>query len=157
MQNSMEGDMFDAGGWNKYKEIPAWKVFIISSNVGMGKFADKAYKHDHTKFYKRLKQYHLTEKTEVSIKGEPEPLINNPAEYEWSNLSAPWISTGYEIELTPLQTLTFYNAIANGGKMVKPQLVTKVIDHGNVVKEFKTKSVREKTSVQTKQLSKSLI
>ena len=129
--------MYDAGGWTKYKELPAWKVFSTSSNVGTAKLADKAYKHNKKKFYQKLEQFHLTEKTGVPLAGEATPLIKKYDDPNWSNTTIPWVSTGYEVEITPLQTLTFYNAIANGGKMIKPQLVEKVVDHGKEVKNFK--------------------
>ena len=127
-------EMYDAGNWNKYREISAKKVFSISSNVGTSKFAHSAYNNNAEKFYNKLKQFHLTEKTGIGIKGEAEPLIRTVD--KWSKLSVPWISIGYEIQLTPLQTLNFYNTVANGGKMMKPYLVKEVMSHGKVVKKF---------------------
>ena len=119
-----------------HQRIPAWKAFAKSSNVGIAKLTNEAYRHDRDKFYSKLKQFRLTEKTGVTIKGEPKPFIKDPAVDEWSRLSVPWMSTGYEVQITPLQMLTFYNAIANGGVMVKPQLVEKVMDHGRVMETF---------------------
>lgn len=138
--------MFDAGGWTKYEELPAWKVFATSSNVGMAKLTNKAYKNNKVKFYNKLKQYNLTEKTGVPIEGEAAPLIKDPETEGWDKTTIPWMATGYEIELTPLQTLSFYNSIANGGKMVKPHLVDKVVDHGKDVKVFKTDVIEKKIS-----------
>jgi cell division protein FtsI (penicillin-binding protein 3) len=139
-------EMLDAGGWNKYKYIPAWKAFSISSNVGIAKFANEAYRHDQAGFYKRLRQYHLTDKTGIGIKGEPSPFIKDPGVDEWSRLSVPWMSTGYEVQLTPLQVLTFYNAIANGGKMVRPRLVEKIMDHGQVIEKFEAEVIDRQIS-----------
>lgn len=138
--------MYDAGGWTKYEELPAWKVFATSSNVGMAKLANNSYKNNKQKFYDKLKQYNLTEKTGIPIEGEATPNIKDPMKEEWSRTSIPWMATGYEVELTPLQTLSFYNAIANGGKMVKPHLVEKVVDHGKDVKVFKTDVLERKIS-----------
>ncbi|MCP4123801.1 MAG: transpeptidase family protein [Bacteroidetes bacterium] len=139
-------DMFDAGNWSPHERIPAWMVFAKSSNVGIAKFTNDAYRHDHKGLYQKLKQYHLTDRTGVSIMGEPEPYIKDPEKNAWSKLTVPWMSTGYEIQLTPLQTLTFYNAIANGGKMVKPRLVEKVLDHGKVIKTYKTEVLDKQIS-----------
>lgn len=139
-------DMFDAGNWNPYTRIPAWKAFAISSNVGLAGFADKAYGKDHKGFYKRLAQYRLTEPTGVPIAGEPDPFIKNPETDSWSKLSVPWMSTGYEVQLTPLQTLAFYNAIANGGTLVRPRIVEKVMDHGKVVETFGPEEVARQIS-----------
>jgi cell division protein FtsI (penicillin-binding protein 3) len=141
--------MHDAGGWNKYETIPAWKVFAISSNVGMGKFAEKYYKNDRQKFYQKLEQFHLTEKTGIPIKGEAAPLIKRYDDPAWSNTTIPWIATGYEIEVTPLQTLTFYNAIANGGKMVKPYLVDRVMENGKEIMKYKTDVLDNRISTDT--------
>jgi len=139
-------DMWDAGNWSPHAEIPAWMVFAKSSNVGIAKFANDAYKLDHNALYQKLKQYHLTDKTGVGILGEPEPYIKDPEVNAWSRLTVPWMSTGYEIELTPLQTLTFYNAIANGGTMVRPRLVEKVLDHGKVIRTFEPEIIDKQIS-----------
>lgn len=139
-------EMFDAGNWNPYKEIPAWKVLTISSNVGVAKFTNEAYRHDRQKFYDRLKQYNLTERTGISIKGEPKPYIKDPSVDEWSRLTVPWMSTGYELQLTPLQLLTFYNAIANGGKMIKPRLVNRIMDHGREIETYKAEVLERQIS-----------
>ncbi len=120
--------------WKK-KHLTSTEVLARSSNVGTAKMANNCFKHNRKAFYEKLEQYHLTEATMVGIPGEPDPII---AQYDkWSKLSVPWISTGYEIRLTPLQVLKFYNAIANDGRLMKPYLVEKIMDYGNVVKEFK--------------------
>jgi cell division protein FtsI (penicillin-binding protein 3) len=141
--------MHDAGGWSKHETIPAWQVFAISSNVGMGKFAEKYYKNDRKKFYEKLQQFHLTEKTGIPIQGEASPLIKHYDDPKWSNTTIPWIATGYEIEVTPLQTLSFYNAIANKGKMVKPYLVEKVMENGKEVMTYKTDILDKMISTDT--------
>ena len=71
------------------------------------------------------------------MKGEGEPLFKYPGDKDWWGTSLAWMSYGYEIKMTPLQVLTFYNAVANNGKMVKPRLVREIRDNGTLVKRLK--------------------
>ena len=73
----------------------------------------------------------------IEIKGEPVPTLNNENEGNWSGISLPWMSIGYEVEQTPLQTLAFYNAVANNGQYIKPQFVKEVRRDGEIIKRFK--------------------
>jgi cell division protein FtsI (penicillin-binding protein 3) len=87
----------------------------------------------------------------LEIPGEGTPYVKNTKDKYWSAVSLPFMSIGYEIRLTPLQTLTFYNAIANNGKMVKPMLVQEIRDGGRTIEKFKptviNSSVCSKSSV----------
>jgi len=67
----------------------------------------------------------------ISIKGEANPKIPYPTDSSWDGLDLPWMAYGYGVSLTPLQTLTFYNAIANGGEMVKPKFLKQISRLGN--------------------------
>ena len=80
----------------------------------------------------------LNEKLGIDIKGEGKPEIGYPGDKYWSGISLAMIAHGYEVRITPLQTLTFYNAIANNGKMVKPRFVKEIRYHGKLVKRFDT-------------------
>jgi cell division protein FtsI (penicillin-binding protein 3) len=80
----------------------------------------------------------LNQKLDLQIKGEGEPLIRYPGDKLWSGLSLPMMSHGYEVQLTPLQILTFYNAVANEGKMMRPRFVTEILRNGSVIKSFGT-------------------
>ena len=73
---------------------------------------------------------------ELNIKGEGHPKIKYPGDEGWSGISLPWMSIGYEVQQTPLQTLSFYNAIANNGKMMKPMFVREIRYHGKVLQHF---------------------
>lgn len=119
-----------------YGKITIQQVFELSSNVGVSKLIYKYYKDQPRKFVERLYALHLGDKTGVEIKGEKKPFIKYPDNKFWSGISLPQMSIGYEVKLTPLQILTFYNAIANGGKMVKPRFVTKFIEHGREIETF---------------------
>ena len=112
--------------------IPLWQAFAISSNVGISSVINENYKKDQTKFLKGIKRLGLGEKLGFKIKGEGRPYVKTTADSTWSGISIPWMSIGYETRFTPLQILTFYNAVANGGEMVKPQFVKEIRD-GSVV------------------------
>ena len=73
----------------------------------------------------------LNEKDKYSIGGEPLPIMPHPSDEEWNRISLPWMAFGYGVYLTPIQILTFYNAVANNGEMVKPKFVNKISSIGN--------------------------
>tara|TARA_B100000963_G_scaffold90265_5_gene77779 strand:- start:1979 stop:3805 length:1827 start_codon:yes stop_codon:yes gene_type:complete len=103
-----------------YGKINAADVFRLSSNTGIVKIITEAYKNQSEKFVDRLFNMGLNNSLDIEIKGEPMPKIPHPSEKDWNGLSLPWMSYGYGISLTPLQILSFYNAVANDGVMVKP-------------------------------------
>jgi len=86
----------------------------------------------------RLYAMRLNQTLDLQIKGEGTPLIRYPGDNLWSGLSLPMMSHGYEVQMTPLQILTFYNAVANDGKMMRPRFVTAIMRNGSVVKTFGT-------------------
>jgi len=117
-------------------KITVKEVFEVSSNVGVIKLVQKVFKGKEKDFVKKLYELKLNEPTGIIIPGEVKPQIRFPGDKGWSGLSMPMMSIGYEIRLTPLQILTFYNAIANNGRMVKPRLVKAYLKHGQVVESF---------------------
>lgn len=119
-----------------YGKLTVKQVFEKSSNVGTSKLIYEHYKDRPKDFVNRLYAMKLNEKLNIRIKGEGEPLIRYPGEKLWSGLSLPMMSHGYEVELTPLQILTFYNAVANDGKMMKPRFVTTIMSNGKVIRRF---------------------
>jgi cell division protein FtsI (penicillin-binding protein 3) len=112
------------------------QVFELSSNVGVAKVILKYYKGHEEQFMKRIYSFGLNKKLGLDIKGEASPEIKFPGDKLWSGISLPMIAHGYEVRLTPLQTLTFYNAVANNGKLVKPHFVKELICHGQILKKF---------------------
>lgn len=114
--------------------ITVKEAFAHSSNVGTAKLTVKAYGKNLEKFYNKLLAMHLNNPVGIEISGETYPTIHPPK--DWSLVSLPWMSTGYEMKYSPLQILTFYNAIANGGKMMKPYLVSAIKDLDKNVKKF---------------------
>lgn len=103
-----------------YGQINAMDIFRLSSNTGIVKIISEAYKNQSEKFVDRLFNMGLNNTLNIEIKGEPRPKIPHPLDSDWNGLSLPWMSYGYGVSLTPLQILSFYNAVANDGIMVKP-------------------------------------
>lgn len=113
-------------------------AFEVSSNVGITKIIHDNYKSRPEDFIKGLYKLGLNQKLGVEILGEGIPFIKNTDHTQWSGISLPMISMGYEITLTPLQLLSFYNGIANGGKVMKPRFVKEVRYRGEKIREVKT-------------------
>ena len=123
---------------DKYKgKITVKKAFEISSNVGVTRLIYNNYKGKESDFIKGLYKLGLNQKLGLEIMGEGEPFIKSPDHSEWSGVSLPMISMGYELTMTPLQILSFYNGIANKGKVMKPRFVKEVVYRGDVVDKFK--------------------
>jgi cell division protein FtsI (penicillin-binding protein 3) len=119
-----------------YGRLTVKQVFEKSSNVGTSKVIYEHYKNNPKDFVNRLYAMKLNEKLDIQIKGEGAPLIRYPGDKLWSGLSLPMMSHGYEVQLTPLQILTFYNAVANDGRMMKPRFVTAIMRNGNIIKRY---------------------
>ena len=111
-----------------YGKISAAKAFEVSSNTAFTKMITEGYKNDPSKFVDRLYSMGLNQKIGLEIKGEGSPRIPHPQDKSWNGLSLPWMAFGYGVSITPLQTLTFYNAIANDGEMIKPRFIKEVKD-----------------------------
>lgn len=119
----------------KLNEITVRQAFEMSSNVAMAKLADSLYLDG--EFSTRLKSFHLNELTGIELEGEATPMVNDTSSSKWSGISNAWLSFGYESRITPLQMLTFFNAVANGGKMMKPYVVEAVTRNGNMVTDYR--------------------
>ncbi|WP_423126456.1 penicillin-binding protein [Gaoshiqia sp. Z1-71] len=125
---------YGRGGHGK---ISMKRIFELSSNVGVAKIITKHYEGKEKDFIDRIYNFGLNKPLGLGFAGEGVPYIKYPGDNSWWGPSLAWISYGYEIKLTPLQTLTFYNAIANDGRMIKPRFVKEVRENGVLVKEFK--------------------
>lgn len=117
-------------------------AFEVSSNVGIAKVAVQHYGVDDRakQFTSRLKKFGLDRKTGIELEGEGTPYIKDAFDKKenWSKTSLPWMAHGYEVQMTPLQILTFYNAIANNGVEVKPYLVQEYQQNGETIRRFDT-------------------
>ncbi len=129
------------GGFGK---ISAARALEVSSNIGLATIIDNGYSKDPDKFINRLKSWHLDQKTGVAIKGEGKPMIYGPGDKKWSKNALPSMAYGYNLRLTPLQTLTFYNAIANNGVMVKPRFIEEVRAWNEKVTAYDTEIINPK-------------
>ncbi len=116
--------------------ITMQKAFEVSSNVAISQIIYNNYREHPQQFIDRLHHMHLHKPLGLEISGEGSPVIRNEGDPGWSRLSLPWMSIGYEVSLTPLQTLSFYNAIANNGRMMKPMFVEEIRQSGRTIKRF---------------------
>ncbi|HPH17480.1 MAG TPA: penicillin-binding transpeptidase domain-containing protein, partial [Haliscomenobacter sp.] len=118
--------------------ISIQKAFEISSNVGIAGLAQRYYGSGNgpDRFIRRLKQFNLHLPSGVEVEGEANPYLKEAFSETWSGISLPWISHGYELRITPLQLLSFYNSIANNGIMMKPYLVSGTQRYGEILEEF---------------------
>jgi cell division protein FtsI (penicillin-binding protein 3) len=119
----------------------------MSSNVGIAKMIHKYYNGSKDKqmhFVRRLSDMVLDKPTGIDVGGERPPFIKDPNRSDWSGISALWMSIGYELEMSPLQMLTFYNAVANGGQMMKPYVVKEVRSYGDLVDKYEPLVVKKK-------------
>ncbi len=117
-------------------EMSVKEIFEHSSNVGVSKIITKYYAKDPQKFVNKLKSFHLDKKLELGMPGEGTPRIKNVKNKDWYGTTLPWMSIGYESLITPMQTLTLYNAIANNGVMVKPRFIRQVKNNGVIIKNY---------------------
>lgn len=116
-----------------------------SSNVAVSTFIDRHYHNDPEVFIEGLKRIGIGAPLHLPFKGAKEPRIYGPKENKyWSKVvSLPWMSIGYNTQIPPISTVTFYNAIANGGKMVKPRFATAITQNGEVIEELPVEVIRE--------------
>ena len=113
------------------------KCFAISSNVGVSKLVNQNYYKNPDKFLKHLRDLKLDQPVGIEIPGERKPYIKNDSDKLWSaSVSLPWMSVGYELNITPLRLLTLYNAVANNGVMMKPYIVQAIQEYGQTSQEF---------------------
>jgi cell division protein FtsI (penicillin-binding protein 3) len=109
-----------------YGKISAARALEVSSNIGFARLINENFSKNPEKFINALRGMHLNDKLGLPIKGEGLPEIPGPGDKKWSKNALPSIAYGYNISLTPLQILTFYNAIANDGEMVKPRFIKEI-------------------------------
>ena len=127
--------LYDSNYGHGYGKISLKEAFELSSNV-IAPTIDNAYKNEPHQFISRLEKFGLTEPIGIAISGEPNPKVSRPGSRQWSGISIPYMSIGYELEQTPLQTLNLYNSVANNGRMMKPQFVQEIRNAGKVVQAF---------------------
>ena len=127
-----------------YGKISLARGFEVSSNTVMVQAVYNNYKNNPSQFVNHLNGYGLNKPLGLPIKGEGRPYIPQPSDKNWSNISLPWMAFGYGVSITPLQTLTFYNSIANNGEMVKPQFVSEIKEWNKTIKKFDKEVINPK-------------
>ncbi|WP_235296181.1 penicillin-binding protein [Portibacter marinus] len=129
------------------REVDLRTAFAKSSNVGIAKLADRYFNQStetRMQFVGLLRQFGLDQVAGIEIVGEKTPYIKDPNDKNWYGTTIPWMSHGYELELTPLQVLNLYNTIANDGKLMKPYLVSEIYDENGNNIPFQPKVVKDK-------------
>ena len=148
----MHGRPMKDHNWRKggYQDINVARTLEVSSNIGTSYVIDKFYGGHPEKFVEGIYRVGMNEDLKLPLVGYRPPLIRMPdtkttdrAKY-WSKTTLPWMSIGYETQIAPINTLAFYNAIANGGKMMQPRFVTKIVKDGETIKEFPPVVLKER-------------
>ena len=119
------------------------QAFWESSNIAFGYLTTEAFEDNPQKFIDLIYKTKINEPLNLDIKGEGKPYIKSTSSKLWSKVSLPWMSIGYELTVTPITLLTYYNAIANNGRMVKPQFVKEIRRGNEVVQRFDTIVINE--------------
>ncbi|MDP6921406.1 MAG: penicillin-binding protein [Lutibacter sp.] len=119
-----------------YGEISAARALELSSNIGFARLIDSHFSKDPQQFIALLKKMHIDKKIGLPILGEGSPELPAPGDRKWSKNALPSMAYGYNLRMTPLQTLVFYNAIANGGTMVKPRFVKAIKFRNKTLETF---------------------
>jgi cell division protein FtsI (penicillin-binding protein 3) len=119
-----------------YGKISLARGFELSSNTVMVQAVYNNYKNNPKKFVNHINSYGFNKKLNMDFKGEGRAYIPQPSDKNWSNISLPWMAFGYGVSVTPMQTLAFYNAVANNGVMVKPQFVSEIKEWNKTIKKM---------------------
>lgn len=145
-----------------YGKVSLAEAFQLSSNTGVVKTIHEKFADNPKRFTDRLDAMNVGQKLGLSIDGEATPIIPHPGDKSWSGIALEWMAFGYGVSLTPLQTLTFYNAIANNGEMVKPRLIKGVKEWNKTIYQFDKEVINPKVCSQEtvdklKQLMKDVV
>lgn len=142
----MYGAKMKDHNWNKggYHVIDVPHVLMVSSNIGTAKLVDKYYHKKPEKFVEGLRRIGIGTPLNLPFVGTADPQIRYPAKdrSNWPHTTIPWMSIGYETQIPPISIVTFYNAIANGGKMVKPRFVSGLLQNGDTVKHYPVEVIK---------------
>src|SRR5690606_14271739 len=124
-------------------QITVKEAFEESSNVAITKLINTHYGNQPARFTSKLHSWGLHQPLGLQLPGEAHPIVKTPKSKSWSKLSLVQMAYGYELKLTPLQTLVLYNAVANDGKMVAPLFVKEIQHLGNTVQRFEARVINK--------------
>ena len=148
----MHGRPMKDHNWRRggYQDINVARALEVSSNIGVSYVIDKFYGSHPEKYVQGLYRVGIHEDLKIPLVGYYPPYIRMPdtktndrAKY-WSKTTLPWMSIGYETQIAPINTVAFYNAIANDGKMMQPRFVKQLVKDGQVIKEFEPVVLKER-------------
>ena len=148
----MHGAKMRDHNWHRggYGTISLPKALEVSSNIGVSKIIDRFYADNPEKFVDGIYRLGLPTDLKLPFVGAAPPRIRHPKKNErgqylnWSKTALPWMSIGYETQVPPISTLTFYNAIANNGRMMRPRFVKQVVKNGEVIMDFPPEVIKER-------------
>lgn len=139
VKRNNDGSYSDQGG---YHEISLAKAMWYSSNIGIAKMVEKYYQKNPKRFVNHLYDMRLKEDLNIVIPGAAKPKFIDPSDSTWNKSTLLWLSFGYNMQIPPIYTLTFYNGIANNGKMIRPVFVKSINENGTPIKTFTTSTVK---------------
>ena len=140
----MHGAKMRDHNWHKggYGTISLARSLEVSSNIGISRMIDECYGSRPERYVEGLRRIGIASDLGIPLVGATPPRIRMPRKnargqyVNWSKTALPWMSIGYESQIPPISTLTFYNAIANGGKMMRPRFVKQVVKDGEVLANY---------------------
>lgn len=148
---NLEGGVWKVAGQTVYdseqhgrQQVTIKQAFELSSNVGMAKLATAYYAGNPGRFIQHLQKMRMDTLTGIDLTGERKSVIYKPGHRLWGPTTLPWMAFGYNLLVSPLQTLSLYNAVANHGKMMKPYLVSAIKEEGVLVRSIDPVVVDEK-------------
>lgn len=148
----MHGRDMKDHNWRRggYQDINVARTLEVSSNIGVSHVIDKFYGSNPTKYVQGLYRVGINEDLKLPIVGYLAPKIRMPdtkttdrSKY-WSKTTLPWMSIGYETQIAPINTVAFYNAIANNGRMMQPRFVKRLVKNGETIREFEPVVLKER-------------
>jgi len=131
-----------------YGKVSLARGFELSSNTVMVQAVYENYKSNPSKFVDHINSYGLNKTLGLHFKGEGRPYIPQPGDKHWSGTTLPWMAFGYNVSVTPMQTLALYNAVANNGVMVRPQFVSEIKEWNKTIKKFDVEVINPKVCSQ---------
>ena len=148
----MHGRPMKDHNWRRggYGDINMARALEVSSNIGVSHIIDKFYGKEPERYVKGLYRIGIHEDLKLPLVGYLSPSIRMPEKNKrgqylnWSKTALPWMSIGYETQIAPINTVTFYNAIANNGKMMRPRFVKKVMKNGETIAEYPPQVIKER-------------
>lgn len=137
---NMHGRPMKDHNWHRggYGVITTTQALMYSSNIGVSRLIDQNYHDQPEKYVQGLYKLGIATPLDLDIPGAGKPYIRMPNKNNWSRTALAWMSIGYETQVPPINTLAFYNAIANNGVMVKPRFVKSIIKDGQVIEDIPT-------------------